>query len=460
MRVLVLLVLASILFPANSYAQSCQQPIDVVFSMDSSGSIRQGEVGSSGEFDLWFQQIDAVEAMVNTHDISEDKTRIAILNTSSCRDNDIDRCLDPDAGAYYRMKVEHSMSGNSDSIKNRLADMDESDFNTGMSWWDETLRLALSQFENGSRDQARKVLVYMAEGGPVPSVRAPCSPNSPPSGILKTLQEYEIEVLVISMNAPTDGDINMQKCLTEDPANNFAFMTSMSDFYGKKVTNDNDDDDLCGDLDACPFDPLNDIDGDGLCGEVDPDMADTHPDYIAPDLDDDNDGVADVLDTCPTGNIGNGIGHPYGDADGDGCDDREDADADNDGLLNDDDAYPLISINGFADNDNDGIPDNCNNLNCLGMAEDDDDDNDLVKDENDAFPLDASESKDSDGDGIGDNQDQTPNGDGSQQGPDTDPDNGPDNTPEGNSKSSGGVMAIFWLLMAYWMLAVTRQRRL
>lgn len=128
--------------------------------------------------------------------------------------------------------------------------------------------------------------------------------------------------------------------------------------------------------------------------------------------------------------------------------------------MNDDDAYPLISINGFADNDNDGIPDNCNNLNCLGMAEDDDDDNDLVKDENDAFPLDASESKDSDGDGIGDNQDQTPNGDGSQQGPDTDPDNGPDNTPEGNSKSSGGVMAIFWLLMAYWMLAVTRQRRL
>ena len=54
------------------------------------------------------------------------------------------------------------------------------------------------------------------------------------------------------------------------------------------------------------------------------------------------------------------------------------------------------------DTDNDGI----------GNRDDDDDDNDGVKDEDDAFPLDASESQDNDHDGIGDNADSDDDNDG------------------------------------------------
>jgi hypothetical protein len=64
------------------------------------------------------------------------------------------------------------------------------------------------------------------------------------------------------------------------------------------------------------------------------------------------------------------------------------ADCDNDGVLDTDDAYPLISIGELVDTDNDGLPDVCDSdCQALGMAADPDDDNDGVLDIDDAYPL-------------------------------------------------------------------------
>jgi Zn-dependent metalloprotease len=75
------------------------------------------------------------------------------------------------------------------------------------------------------------------------------------------------------------------------------------------------------------------------------------------------------------------------------------------------DAFPLDASE-WLDSDGDGVGNNADN----------DDDGDGVADGEDAFPLDSGETLDTDGDGIGDNSDPTPNGDGG----DTDGDGVPD----------------------------------
>ena len=69
-------------------------------------------------------------------------------------------------------------------------------------------------------------------------------------------------------------------------------------------------------------------------------------------------------------------------------------DLDGDGVVNVDDAFPLDPTES-VDTDNDGTGDNA----------DTDDDDDSVLDADDAFPLDSSESVDTDNDGMGDNAD-------------------------------------------------------
>jgi hypothetical protein len=77
------------------------------------------------------------------------------------------------------------------------------------------------------------------------------------------------------------------------------------------------------------------------------------------------------------------------------------ADTDNDGVADDEDAFPNDPSE-WLDTDNDGIGNNA----------DLDDDNDGVADSEDAFPLDPSEWSDTDGDGIGDNADLDDDNDG------------------------------------------------
>jgi subtilisin family serine protease len=125
----------------------------------------------------------------------------------------------------------------------------------------------------------------------------------------------------------------------------------------------------------------NDVDSDGILNTV--------------DADNDNDGVADADDALPFDP------NEVTDTDKDGIGNNADPDDDNDGAPDVNDAFPLDPKESL-DTDKDGIGNNA----------DPDDDNDGVADGSDAFPLDPKESVDSDKDGIGNNADPDDDNDG------------------------------------------------
>jgi hypothetical protein len=92
--------------------------------------------------------------------------------------------------------------------------------------------------------------------------------------------------------------------------------------------------------------------------------------------DTDNDGYLDIVDAFPEDD------QEWLDTDGDGTGNNGDTDDDGDGVADENDAYPLISVEDYVDTDTDGIPDTCNQA-CvaLGMVADQDDDGNGVPDD-------------------------------------------------------------------------------
>lgn len=203
---------------------------------------------------------------------------------------------------------------------------------------------------------------------------------------------------------------------------------------GDLCDDDRDGDTILDADDACPMGrtnwlpvPLSDLDHDG-CRDVDEDddddgdgLLDTHEDCPAgttnwtsdattdhdgdgcadadEDLDDDADGICDAattdmvcslganeVDACPRGELG-WTSVTLEDRDRDGCRDiTEDTDDDDDGILDADDGCPTV-VGTSSVGDLIGCPD---------------DDGDGVADTADRWPLDPTQTTDTDGDGYGD----------------------------------------------------------
>ena len=171
---------------------------------------------------------------------------------------------------------------------------------------------------------------------------------------------------------------------------------------------DDDSDGVMNSDDQCPETPLfTQVDAEGC--------ADSQ-------LDDDSDGVMNSDDQCPETTAGETV-------DTNGCAQSQ-LDDDSDGVVNSDDLCPNTNIadrnnvnaNGCSDNqlddDNDGVSnrnDLCPNtlegtqVNYEGCI---DSDGDGVRDSEDSFPNDATEFRDRDNDGIGDNADLDDSGNG------------------------------------------------
>ncbi len=227
----------------------------------------------------------------------------------------------------------------------------------------------------------------------------------------------------------TDEDNNVcEISLPDDLSLNFvdAILDSRSQGYltpiYKILFTDTDGDGVFDADDSYPLISLGglvDTDGDGIPDDCDAACQELG---MAADDDDDGDGILDAVDAFPKNasesqdtdedGVGNNADQCEDTAEGAtvdayGCVVVGPVDTDGDGVFDDDDFYPSISLGDLVDTDGDGIPDDCDAA-CqeLGMAADDDDDGDDVPDGNDNFPKNPSESQDTDEDGVGNNADQ------------------------------------------------------
>ena len=197
------------------------------------------------------------------------------------------------------------------------------------------------------------------------------------------LDEYSI---------PSDFDLLFEE---------YVFRTTGEYTYAcDEVDDDDDEDGIIDILDACPTSTWylintedwtltvtdEDTNGDGCFNQIDDD--------------DDGDGILDENDACPTG-LSTGV-----DLDSDGCYDAEDPDIDGDGFTNADE----IDCDSNERDAND-VPQDMDS-DTLCDAVDDDIDGDGIGNANDDFPYEPSETKDTDNDGIGNNADNDDDNDG------------------------------------------------
>ena len=206
------------------------------------------------------------------------------------------------------------------------------------------------------------------------------------------------------LNPDTDGDKANDK-VDNCPINANADQLDTDKDGQGNVCDDDDDNDGVSDLDEIKqgTDPLlADTDGDKANDKVDncpvtanADQLDTDKDGAGDvcDADRDGDSIANGVDNCPL--IAN---KDQANLDKDALGDVCDTDKDGDTVLNDVDNCPSIANTDQANLDKDTFGDVC----------DADRDGDKVLNEDDAFPDDATESKDTDKDLIGDNADNCP----------------------------------------------------
>ena len=204
------------------------------------------------------------------------------------------------------------------------------------------------------------------------------------------------EILIGNTAGDTDSDGYNNTIDRDDDNDNFPDVYDVFELDATEWV-DTDGDRVGDNTDAFPLDRTEslDTDGDGIGNNA--------------DTDDDGDGIVDNEDQYPL------------DTDNDGTGNSLDMDDDGDGVSDVVDDLPLDPSE-TVDTDGDGIGNNA----------DSDDDNDGVLDSDDAFPQDSSESVDSDGDGVGDNADAFPDdadeqvdtdGDGTGDNADSDDDN-------------------------------------
>merc|ERR1712228_686972 len=139
--------------------QEPQVPVDLIFILDSSGSVAVDDDDLSN----WQAEIDFVATALRNLSPSPSETRIGLINFSGCGP----QATFAECQQQNKLKNELSLTSIEDALAH-LDSMGSDDFNAGFTWTDEALGMALAEFEANSSPDHNKWIFLLTDGEPYP----------------------------------------------------------------------------------------------------------------------------------------------------------------------------------------------------------------------------------------------------------------------------------------------------
>merc|ERR550539_1913891 len=137
--------------------QEPQVPVDLIFILDSSGSV------AVDDDDLSNWQAEIYFAATALRNVSPSEMRVGLINFSGCGP----QATFAECQKQNKLKKELSLTSIEDALVH-LDSMGIEDFNAGFTWTDEALGMALAEFEANSSPDHSKWIFLLTEGEPYP----------------------------------------------------------------------------------------------------------------------------------------------------------------------------------------------------------------------------------------------------------------------------------------------------
>jgi len=215
-------------FLAANYPPECgsQTLLDLIFILDSSGSVYDEQ------YINWQSEIDFAKSIVNNS--LPRNTKIGAINFSGCGPSyDFEQCK-----AQNRLKKMWGLNtygvpyNDQQAVYDRFAAMGPADFNSGTTWTDSALSIALNEFNGNGSAYREKMVILVTDGQPYPYNQGhePCKNSTGYiSPTLASLRALGTTIIAIGIDVSQSAIDDFFSCITIDFNKYFFYV---SDFYG------------------------------------------------------------------------------------------------------------------------------------------------------------------------------------------------------------------------------------
>ena len=227
--------------PQAGVSSSCDLNIEIIFIIDSSGSV------ADPEFDNWGLELGAVKEIVN-RSLPVNRSRVGLINFSGCGSGtqwNLETCRDNGL-----LKKEFGLNSfgtpfnDLNAVYNRVDQMDETDFNGGYTWTEEALYIALTEFKYNSTNitNTQKYIILMTDGEPYPydEGHEPCKAST---GYVSTttqeLRDLNVTILAAGIDVSQSTIDDFFTCIVNDFNNEFFYVGNFGELSSGFATHVN-----------------------------------------------------------------------------------------------------------------------------------------------------------------------------------------------------------------------------